>query len=172
MKDIPSPLQGRGLGRGGVLCRDRDLLERAKAMRREPTPFETKLWHELRGKRFTGAKFRHQVVIGRYIVDFSCRIPTMLIVEVDGDTHGQQGAYDSVRTSFLERRGYLVLRFTNVEVESNFEGVLMAIKEALQKPSPLQGRGRGAAEGAGESTGAILARLPLSPALSPEGERE
>jgi very-short-patch-repair endonuclease len=39
-------------------------------MRREPTPFERKLWLALRAKRWNGAKFRRQVVIGGYIVDF------------------------------------------------------------------------------------------------------
>ena len=128
------------------MARDRILLERAKAMRREPTPFEAKLWHALRAKRFNGAKFRQQAVIGRYIVDFACRIPCMLVVEIDGDTHGERQAYDTARTKFLERRGYRVLRFTNLDVGSNLDGVLMTIADALE--------------------------LPLSPALSPEGERE
>ena len=124
--------------------RDPLLIERAKQMRREPTPLEQTLWLALRAKRFKGAKFRRQVVIGRYIVDFACRLPRMLAIELDGDTHGTQGAYDAKRTASLEARGYKVLRFTNHDVASNFEGVLTV----------------------------ILAALPLSPALSPEGERE
>jgi very-short-patch-repair endonuclease len=115
-------------------------------MRREPTPFEQKLWSALRAKRFHGAKFRQQAVIGRYIVDFACRIPRMLVVEVDGDTHALQGAYDEHRTALLESRGYRVLRFTNQDVGTNLDGVLTMIAEALG--------------------------LPLSPTLSPEGERE
>jgi len=124
--------------------RDAELIKRAKVMRREPTPFEHKLWLELRAKRSNGAKFRQQAVIGRYIVDFACRIPCMLVIEVDGDTHGERDDYDERRTKFLEGRGYRVLRFTNVDVGENFEGVMMTILDAL----------------------------PLSPALSPEGERE
>jgi very-short-patch-repair endonuclease len=115
-------------------------------MRREPSPFEHKLWLALKAKRFSGAKFRQQNVIGPYIVDFACRIPSMLVVEVDGDSHGDREAYDRERTRFLERRGYRVLRFGNTDVAGNLEGVLMTIADAL--------------------------RLPLSPALSPEGERE
>jgi very-short-patch-repair endonuclease len=115
-------------------------------MRRRPTPIEEKLWLALRAKRFNGAKFRKQVVIDRYIVDFACRIPRMLVVEVDGDTHAMQPDYDAKRTAFLESRGYEVLRFANSDVATNFEGVMMMIQSAL--------------------------RLPLSPTLSPEGERE
>ena len=127
------------------MARDQILLERANRLRREMTPLEAKLWDALRAKRFNGAKFRKQNVIGRYIVDFACRIPRMIVIEVDGDSHASQADYDQIRTRFLERRGYQVLRFTNRDVGSNFEGVLLTIQEAL--------------------------RLPLSPALSPEGER-
>jgi very-short-patch-repair endonuclease len=69
----------------------------------------------------------------------------MLVIEVDGDTHAVQGAYDAHRTALLESRGYRVLRFTNQDVATNLDAVLMTIGEALG--------------------------LPLSPTLSPEGER-
>jgi len=105
-------------------------------MRRELTGPELKLWLELRAKRFEGAKFRRQVVIGRYIADFACRNP-MLIVEVDGETHAERGEADQLRTQFLERRGYRVIRFSNSEVMGNLEGVLHSIAEALRdSPSP------------------------------------
>jgi very-short-patch-repair endonuclease len=125
--------------------RDQTLLKHAKRLRTEQTPLELKLWYALRAKRFQGAKFRRQVVIGRYIVDFACRLPRMLIVEVDGDTHASQQGYDGRRSAFLEHEGYHVLRFTNREVGTNLEGVLMVIAGALDSP--------------------------LSPALSPEGVR-
>jgi very-short-patch-repair endonuclease len=115
-------------------------------MRRDPSPFERRLWLALRAKRFEGAKFRRQKVIGPYIVDLSCRMPRMLVIEVDGDSHGAQAAYDERRSTYLMKQGYQVLRFTNQEVASNFEGVLFAIQTALESP--------------------------LSPTLSPEGERE
>jgi very-short-patch-repair endonuclease len=93
-----------------------------------------KLWLELRARRFDGAKFRRQVVVGRYIVDFACRTPIMLVVEVDGDTHAGREKQDATRTAFLESRGYRVLRFTNTEVMSNLDGVLLTITEMLQPP--------------------------------------
>ena len=126
--------------------RDQRLLKFAKRLRTEQTPLEQKLWHALRAKRFKGIKFRRQVVVGSYIVDFACRSPQMLVIEVDGVTHGDQEAYDQRRTDFLEIKGYRVLRFTNVDVGSNLEDVLTMIAEALHSP--------------------------LSPPLSPAGERE
>ena len=146
------------------MARDQELIKRAKQMRREPTPLEQKLWFALRAKRFAGAKFRRQVVIGRYIVDFACRIPKMMVIEVDGETHASQLTYDARRDEELRTRGYEVLRFTNLDVGQNLEGVLTVIAEAL-KPSPLQGRGGsgGAAEGEGQNS--LQGRsLPLSPA--------
>ena len=127
--------------------RDPELIKRAKAMRREPTPFETKLWLGLRAKRFGGANFRQQKVIGRYIVDFACRVPCKLVVEVDGDTHGDRADYDQRRTAFLESQGYRVLRFTNDDVGQNFEGLMMTILNALPL-SPLASRVALSPEGA------------------------
>ncbi len=76
------------------------------------------------------------MVIANYIVDFSCRLPRKLIVEVDGDTHASQQAYDSRRTAELIDNGYQVLRFTNRDVGNNIEGVLLRIEEALHAPLP------------------------------------
>jgi very-short-patch-repair endonuclease len=116
--------------------RDKILIERAKEMRREMTGPERRLWYALRAKRLDGAKFRRQVVIDRYIAGFACRIPSMLIVEVDVETHAAREKQDAARTAFLEERGYRVLRFTNDEVMSNLDGVLIVIANALTSPLP------------------------------------
>jgi len=112
--------------------RDPRLAAHAKSMRREPTPAEQRLWLELRAKRFEGVKFRHQKVIGHYIADFASRNP-MLVIELDGDTHGIAADYDKVRTAFLEDLGYRVVRFTNAEVMGNLSGVLEAIAQILKE---------------------------------------
>ena len=119
--------------------RDQVLLERAKAMRKELTEPERRVWHALRAKRFDGANFRRQVVIDRAIADFACRKPKMLVVEVDGDTHAGRETYDAGRTKALEQLGYQVMRFTNEDVITNLEGVLVAIQERLGSP-PLPRR--------------------------------
>ncbi len=113
-------------------------------MRRAPSPIEQKLWFELRAKRFSDIKFSRQVVVGRYIADFVCR-SQKLVIELDGDTHAGNVAYDELRSSWLESRGYRVIRFTNSDVSSNLEGVLTAIGLALaaplSQPSPRGGEG-------------------------------
>ena len=124
--------------------RDRRLIEFARQMRREQTEPEIRLWFELRAQRFNGIKFRRQKVIGRYIADFSSRGP-MIVVEVDGDTHGVQESYDLAKSRYFEEQGYQVIRFTNHDVMTNIDSVLTQL--AL-----------------------FAGRAPL-PTLSPEGER-
>lgn len=97
------------------------------------TPPETRLWLALRARRFQGVKFRRQKVIGPYIADFACRDP-MLVIELDGDSHGTREAHDARRTAFLEAQGYRVVRFTNAEVMSNLEGVLEVIAREIGRP--------------------------------------
>jgi very-short-patch-repair endonuclease len=111
--------------------RNQTLLDRARRMRREATPSERALWRHLKSDQLGGAKFRRQVVIGPYIADFACRSPVMLVVELDGETHGAQEAYDAERTQFLESKGYRVLRFANRDVLQNLEGVLDTIAMRL-----------------------------------------
>ena len=54
-----------------------------KAMRQAMTPAEARLWSWLRKPGIPGMRFRRQVPIGPYIVDFLCP-QKRLIVEVDG----------------------------------------------------------------------------------------
>ncbi|MGJ3626551.1 endonuclease domain-containing protein [Sphingomonas sp. MMS24-JH45] len=88
------------------------MLRRAKAMRRELTPAEARLWYHLRAGRFDGAELKRQVVIVGFIPDFASK-SRRLIIEVDGDTHAGNEARDERRTAALEAHGYRVVRFTN-----------------------------------------------------------
>jgi very-short-patch-repair endonuclease len=91
----PSPLAGEGGararqsvgGRGGSPTRQ-ELLARAKWMRANPTDAEKRLWSMLRNKRFTGYKFKRQVVIDWYIADF-VNFDQRVIVEADGGQHAE-----------------------------------------------------------------------------------
>ena len=64
-------------------------LNYAKELRKNMTEFEQKLWYYLRAKRFLGLKFKRQVPIGNYIVDFFCK-EARLIIELDGSGHIQE----------------------------------------------------------------------------------
>jgi very-short-patch-repair endonuclease len=76
------------------------------------TGHEVAVWKEVRNRQL-GVKFRRQVPIGPYIVDFAC-LARRLVIEVDGSVHDY--ADESVRTGYLESQGFTVFRFTNDEV--------------------------------------------------------
>jgi len=79
-----------------------------------------------------GASFRRQTPVGPYIADFYSP-KHRLIIEIDGDSHFTPDGleYDAERTAFLEGLGLRVIRFTNAEVKTNLEGVMLAIADAL-----------------------------------------
>jgi very-short-patch-repair endonuclease len=104
---------------------------RARELRHSLTDAERKLWRELRHRRLDGYKFRRQVWIGSYIVDFVC-VEQQLIVEIDGGQHATAVAYDAHRTAQLENRGYRVVRFWNNDVLGNTEGVLQSLLAELR----------------------------------------
>ncbi len=94
-------------------------------MRGAPTDAELRLWRLLRDRRLGGVKFRRQVPVGPYIVDFPC-VAARLIVEADGSQHAESSR-DEVRDAYLLREGWHVARFWNHEVIQNREGVLETI---------------------------------------------
>jgi very-short-patch-repair endonuclease len=102
-------------------------------MRREMTDAERKLWLLLRDRRFAGAKFRRQAPVGRYIADFVC-LRRKLIVEADGDQHSEN-VKDAVRDKWLESERYVVVRYSNIDILKNPEGVLTDMSMRLSEDS-------------------------------------
>ena len=103
----------------------------ARALRREMTDSERKLWRGLRSEQL-GVKFRRQHPLGHYIADFACLDPK-LIVELDGSQHLAQQDYDARRDAFLRAQGFEVLRFGSNDPFVNLEGVLQAIINRLDE---------------------------------------
>jgi very-short-patch-repair endonuclease len=104
------------------------LKDRARELRNNMTAAERKLWHEfLRGHHL---RWLRQKPLGNYIVDFYCS-EKQLVIEVDGDSHFTADAqeYDAQRTDFLNGYGLKVIRFTNNDVQQQFEAVCTSIEE-------------------------------------------
>ncbi|KTD57212.1 endonuclease domain-containing protein [Legionella shakespearei] len=110
---------------------DEQMRQRAKLLRQNTTDAEQHLWFYLRAHRLQGYKFKRQVPIGNYIIDFICT-QRKLIVELDGGQHILNKEYDEERTSYLNSLGYIVLRFWNDEVLLNIENVLESIFMSLE----------------------------------------
>jgi very-short-patch-repair endonuclease len=109
-------------------------IRNARALRRAMTEAELRVWYYLRAGRLGGLKFRRQVPLGDYVVDFICPSAS-LIIELDGGQHADRVAQDEERTRWLERQGYRVIRFWNSDVRENLQAVLQHI-EANCAPSP------------------------------------
>ena len=108
---------------------NRDKSPHSKALRQSMTEAEQRLWSRLRAGRLNGHKFRRQVPIGPYVVDFLC-VSERLIIEADGSQHNDD--VDRARTRFLEAQGYRVIRFWNNAILAETDGVMAAILAAVE----------------------------------------
>ena len=94
-------------------------------MRADSTKAENVLWQALRGKQLDGLKFKRQVPLDGYIIDFVC-FEARLIVEVDGGQHAESKS-DVERDRYFEIQGFRTLRFWNDAVVEDIEGVCLTI---------------------------------------------
>ena len=121
---------------------------RAKELRKSLTDEEALLWYHIRSD--VPAEFRRQEPIGRYICDFVCYHPR-LVIELDGGDHDDSD-HDRIRDAWLRSRGFEVLRFGNYEMTHETEAALEAISIAVEELSSRDSScpsGGGAAEGGG-----------------------
>ncbi|RBP05128.1 very-short-patch-repair endonuclease [Roseiarcus fermentans] len=109
----------------------------ARALRRDATSAERRLWSGLRREQIGGFRFRRQVILAGFIADFAC-LEARLVIEVDGATHStdDERARDAARSAAIEAQGFSVLRFTNDEVFRNLDGVLETIRLKLAELRP------------------------------------
>ena len=108
---------------------------KAQDFRQHSTDAEQALWRCLRNRQLAGCKFRRQLPMGKYIVDFVC-FERKVAIEVDGGHHQEQVPYDTARTTWLESQDFQVLRFWNHEVLTEAEAVQEALLAVLQGDSP------------------------------------
>ncbi len=111
---------------------DPNLQKRARILRKKLTSTEVKLWNYLRKRQLEGFKFRRKTLLAPYAVDFYCS-SAKIVMEIDGEYHFGREIYDLERQSFFERKGILVLRFTNNHIDNHIEEVLCCIRGSLRK---------------------------------------
>ncbi|MBC5772454.1 endonuclease domain-containing protein [Pontibacter sp. KCTC 32443] len=107
----------------------------AKALRKESTKAEVRLWCEVLSKGKTGFTFLRQRPIGNYIADFFCK-ELKLVIEVDGYTHNFKTEEDIKRDKEIAELGFTTLRFSDTEVMKdlpNVERVIVAFIEGSLK---------------------------------------
>lgn len=108
--------------------------QNAKSLRREMTRQERHLWYDFLSTY--PVRFNRQKPLDSFIADFYCH-KAKLIIELDGSQHytpeGQ--AYDQERSNMLESHSLLVLRFSNHDIDTNFDGVCQAIDATVRRTS-------------------------------------
>jgi len=114
------------------------VVERARGMRRAPTPSERVLWEAIRARKL-GASFRRQAPLGRYVADFVAP-RERLVVEVDGGWHAGRRAADERRDAKLRRMGYRVLRLDAEIVLRELPVVVERVRGAFGADAPPAGR--------------------------------
>ena len=105
---------------------------RARRLRRDMPPAERAVWAVLRARGLGGWKFRRQVPIGPYIVDFLC-VEKRLVLEIDGRSHDARLEYDKKREIYLRSEGFRVVRLCNDNVYEKLEGAMWKILMVLNE---------------------------------------
>jgi len=145
----PSPLAGEGVTRSVTALNLADLRAAredcamtdvpvsvlrsfAREQRANAVQAEAIIWRAVRDRRCEGAKFRRQVALGNFIVDFVC-FDRRFAVEIDGPTHesAEQQAKDGNRDAWLLEQGFRVLRLPNELVIASTELAVTRIRAAL-----------------------------------------
>ena len=116
---------------------NKDNIPLAKALRKNMTPWERKLWYDF--LKYYPVRFQRQKTIGNYIADFYCA-KARLVIELDGGGHytPEQAEKDRLRTKGLESMSLTVVRICNLDIDRNFRGVCEYIDLTVKNLSPSQ----------------------------------
>ena len=103
----------------------------ARTLRKNMTLSEILLWQQIKGKQLLGYDFHRQKPIDEYVVDFYC--PRLkLVLEIDGDSHEGKEKADRIRQERLESLGLTVMRFWDLDVKSNVDGIVEQLREWIE----------------------------------------
>jgi very-short-patch-repair endonuclease len=108
--------------------------QRRRRLRKNQTDAEAKLWSRLRNRGLDGVKFRRQHSVGNYILDFYAPVHK-LCIEADGGQHYEKEGMrkDMLRTEILSKQGIKVLRFSDLEILKNINGVCESIVNEIRR---------------------------------------
>ena len=111
--------------------RNLKLTKYSQKLRKEMTKEERHLWYDFIHN--LPYNFNRQKIIGNYIVDFYCA-EAKLVIELDGSQHYEDLAkeQDLLRDNTLNEQGILVLRYSNYDVNNNFDGVCYDILKKIK----------------------------------------
>ena len=108
-----------------------ELTPQARKLRKNMTKQEKRLWYDFLCNY--PVRVLRQKVIGYYIADFYCA-SAKLVIELDGSQHftydGKQ--YDNERDQFMQEFGIKTIRYTNSEIDRQFDAVCADIDTQIK----------------------------------------
>lgn len=109
---------------------NKKLTVNAQKLRSNMTKEERHLWYDF--LKEIPKVFKRQKAIGKYIVDFYCP-EYKIVIEIDGSQHFEDKAViaDKQRDAYLKNLGLTVLRYSNYDINHNFDGVCEDIKKNI-----------------------------------------
>ena len=108
-----------------------NLIPNAKKLRKAMTKEERHLWYDF--LKQLPMTVHRQKVLGHYIVDFHIA-SVKIVIELDGSQHYDQEhrAKDEQWDAYLKDLGYLVLRYSNADINLHFNEVCQNIYNHIQ----------------------------------------
>ena len=109
-------------------------IKNCRSLRRNQTDAERKLWSKLRNRQLFDIKFRRQFSMGNYVLDFYSP-EYKLAIEADGGQHYEDigRKKDEIRTRELSELGIEIIRFSDIDILNNIEGVCVIIQNVIEK---------------------------------------
>ena len=115
-----------------VLPKNKDLLSKARSLRKGYVLLEVIFWKQVRNGSFHQIDFDRQRIIGNYIVDFYIK-SLGVIIEIDGSSHDFKENYDDGREQYLESLNLVVYKISDYRVKHDLLNVMKELKEFIMK---------------------------------------
>lgn len=114
----------------GNLPKNKELLSRAKSLRKGYILSEVIFWKQVRNKSFHQLDFDRQRIIGNYIVDFYIK-SLGVVIEIDGSSHDNKEDYDNKREAYLEGLGLFIYHISDSRVKNDLVNVIKELEDFL-----------------------------------------
>jgi very-short-patch-repair endonuclease len=111
---------------------NKNLKQASQKLRKGMTPQEKHLWYDF--LKTYPVHFYRQRPIYKFIADFYCS-KAKLVIEIDGSQHYSEDGfeYDKLRSEIINKYGVEVIRFSNYDIDNNFEGVCFTIDKTVRE---------------------------------------
>lgn len=115
-----------------VLPKKKDLLSKARSLRKGYVLSEVIFWKQVRNGSFHQIDFDRQRIIGNYLVDFYIK-SLGVVIEIDGSSHDFEENYDDGREQYLESLNLVVYKISDYRVKHDLLNVMKELEEFIMK---------------------------------------